>query len=61
MTSEDEAAKLESAILNALAGMEVEVVAGPILHDTANHPLTREGAMNVLDRLRARGFKVERT
>lgn len=58
--SEAEAQKLEAAILVALTGVQVEVVAGPVFHDTTIKPLTREGAIAVLDRLRGRGFKVER-
>jgi hypothetical protein len=60
MTTEDDAEKLEFAVLNALTGLSVEVVAGPILKDTSMKPLTHEGALAVLDRLRARGFRVER-
>ena len=51
---------LEAAILAALTDMPVEVTAGPIFKDTAVHPLTHEGALTVLDRLRARGFRVTR-
>jgi len=58
--SENEAKQLETAILDALDGAQVTVVAGPIFKDTAVHPLSRLGAQDVLDRLRGRGFKVER-
>ena len=51
---------VEEAILRALTDMPVEVTAGPIFKDTAVHPLTHEGALTVLDRLRARGFRVSR-
>jgi hypothetical protein len=60
VNSEDEAAKLETAIVKSLEGLQVEVVAGQILHDKTTKPLTHEGAVGVLDRLRARGFKVTR-
>jgi len=53
-------ANIDEDILHVLDGLEVQVVAGPILHDKTVKPLTREGAQTVLDRLRARGFKVEK-
>lgn len=58
--SEDDAQQLEAAILTALTGLQVEVVAGPILRDATIKPLTHEGAISILDRLRARGFRVTR-
>jgi hypothetical protein len=48
----------EDAAIKALDGLQVEVVAGPILKDTYMRPLTKEGALSVIDRLRARGFKI---
>ena len=52
---------LDEAVIEGLTGASVHVTAGTILHDEIVKPLTRTGAEDVLDRLRARGFKVTRT
>jgi hypothetical protein len=48
------------AILKALEGLKVEVVAGPILHDTTEKPLTKRGAMDILHALDDEGWKIVR-
>ena len=60
MATESEQQELDQAVLSSLVGTEVAVIAGNILKDTIVKPLTAEGAQNVYDRLRARGFKVVR-
>lgn len=58
--TEDEIKKREEAIIQALIGLDVRVRGGDILKDTFSKPLVREGAEAIVDRLRARGFKIER-
>jgi hypothetical protein len=60
MATQAEQDELDNAILVALNGTQVSVVAGNIIHDTIVKPLTTEGASMVYDRLKARGFKVIR-
>jgi hypothetical protein len=48
------------AILKTLEGLKVEVVAGPILHDTTEKPLTKRGAIDVLHALNDDGWKIVR-
>lgn len=52
--------ELDAAVLDTLTHLSVQVVAGPIFSDSYEKPLTRDGAQAVLDRLRARGFKITR-
>lgn len=58
--NEQELALKEKTVIEALTGLNVDVVAGKLLGDTFVRPLTKEGAQTVLDRLRGRGFKIER-
>lgn len=60
MNGGDPAKELDTAILDVLTHLDVQVIAGPIFSDTYSKPLSRDGAQTVLDRLRARGFKVTR-
>lgn len=53
MVSEAEHQALENAIFAALEGLSVSV-------SQIGHYLDREGVQNIMDRLRARGFKVVR-
>jgi len=60
MNGRSEKEQLDLEILDALKGLEVSVVGGSIIGDTYSKPLSRDGAQTVLDRLRARGFKITR-
>jgi hypothetical protein len=60
MSTESEIKQRDEAILDALTGLDVRVTMGQIFGDSAAKPLTREGAQLILDRLRSRGFKIER-
>jgi hypothetical protein len=53
--------ELDAAVLDVLTHLRVSVIAGPIFSDSYEKPLSRDGAQAVLDRLRARGFKVTRS
>lgn len=48
--------KLEAAVVEALTGLEVHIEGGPFLHDTVVKPLVKQGAQDIVDRLRARGY-----
>lgn len=52
--------RTDEDLIKVLEGLQVEVVAGQILKDTFERPLTKEGAQSVIDRIRARGFKIEK-
>lgn len=54
---ETEARALQQSIVEALTGATVHVQG---LVSSFPGPLTAEGAQDVIDRLRARGFKIER-
>lgn len=56
--SEVEQKALDEAVLAALTGAKVTVEGAVGIDTTLN--LTAEGAQDVVDRLRARGFKVNR-
>jgi len=46
------------AVQDILVGTIVRVKAGTLLGDTLEKPLTHEGAQDVIDRLRARDYKI---
>jgi len=46
------------AVQDALVGTIVRVKAGSVLGDSLEKPLTHEGAQDVIDKLRARGYKI---
>jgi hypothetical protein len=48
------------AIVKTLEGLKVEVVAGPILHDTTEKELTKRGVMDILHALSDDGWKIVR-
>lgn len=48
------------AILKVLEGFEVEVVAGPILHDTTRKPITKQGALALIHALEDEGWQIVR-
>jgi len=58
--NESEIRQRDLAIMDALTGLNVSVVMGTLVGDSVVRPLDKDGAQAVLDRLRARGFKVER-
>jgi phosphoserine phosphatase len=58
--TEAERAALNEAILKTLEETQVEVVAGQILGDYTMKPLTRDGAQMIIDKLRARDFRIVR-
>ncbi len=60
MNGKSEKDQLDAAVIEILTGLDVNVVAGSILHDTFSKPLSKDGAQAVLDRLRARGFQITR-
>ena len=57
--SEVERAAFNQALLDALAGLIVTVKGG-VVGDEMNLELAREGAQAVVDRLKARDFKINR-
>ncbi len=60
MATENEREVFKTALLDALEGTPVSVVAGAIFHDSIIKPLDREGAQAIIDRLHARDFVVVR-
>ena len=59
-SAEDEIRKLEAAVKEALLGLNVSVVMGSTFKDSIERPLDQVGVQAIVDRLRARGFKIER-
>jgi hypothetical protein len=47
-------------ILKVLEGLNVEVIAGPILKDKTEKPLTRRGAQDIMRALDEEGWKIVR-
>lgn len=50
----------DADVIADLVGLSIHVEAGQILHDTTVKPLVHEGAQDVIDRLRARGYRIEK-
>ncbi len=46
------------AIVKILDGLKVEVIAGPILKDTTEKPLTRRGVLAIIHALGDEGWKM---
>jgi hypothetical protein len=59
-SAEDEIRKLEASVKEALLGLNVSVVMGSTFKDSIERPLDPTGVQAVVDRLRARGFKIVR-
>jgi len=59
MNGEDETQKLARAVVNDLTGLNVTFT-GKILGDHRVMKITPEGAQEILDHLRGRGYKVTR-
>ena len=59
-TTEDEARKTDKSIRVDLTGAQVTVIAGAMFGDTTVKEVAPQGAQDILDRLRGRGWKVVR-